>query len=166
MTQTTTAANKAKTTKHAASSPFGMPDYGMPKFDLSNMELPEAFRDMAEKGVGHARDAYAKARVASEETTDLLEKTYEAAAKHATDYNRKLIEMTRTNTRTAFDNVNALLAVKSPSAFFELAIAQMRKQFDVVSAQNKELYALAQEIATEAVEPIKTGAAKGFKKAA
>jgi hypothetical protein len=46
MTETTTAATKAKTAKRVA-SPFGLPDYGipnfeMPKFDMSNMEMPEA----------------------------------------------------------------------------------------------------------------------------
>jgi len=34
----------------------------------------------------------------------------------------------------------------------------MRKQFDIASAQNKELCALAQETATKAAEPVKTGA--------
>ena len=58
MTETTTAATKAKTAKHAA-SPFGLPDYGipnfeMPKFDTSNMEMPEAFREMADKGIAQA----------------------------------------------------------------------------------------------------------------
>jgi hypothetical protein len=33
----------------------------------------------------------------------------------------------------------------------------MRKQFEIASAHNKELYALAQQVATEAAEPIKTG---------
>ena len=95
----TTATTKAKTTKHAGSS-FTLPDYGMPKFempkfDLANTEMPEAFREMAEKGVEHTRDAYTKAKVASEEAVDLLENTYEAAAKRATDYNRKLIAIVR-----------------------------------------------------------------------
>jgi hypothetical protein len=95
MRETTTAANKAKTTKHAPSS-FGMPDYGIPKFEMpkfgsANTEMPEAFREMAKKGVEQTRDAYARAKVASEEAVDLLENTYEAAAKRATDYNRKLI---------------------------------------------------------------------------
>jgi hypothetical protein len=53
MTETTTAANKAKTTKHAASSftmpNWGMPKFEMPKFSLANTEMPEAFREMAEK---------------------------------------------------------------------------------------------------------------------
>jgi hypothetical protein len=101
MTETTTVANKAKPTKHAASS-FTLPDYGMPKFEmpkfgLSNTEMPEAFREMAEKGVERTRDAYAKAKVASEEAIDLLENTYETAAKRATDYNHKLTEIVRTN---------------------------------------------------------------------
>ena len=161
MTETTAAANKAKTAKHAASS-FAMPDYGMPKFEmpksgLPNTEMPAAFREMAEKGVEQTRDAYAKAKVASEEAIDLLENTYETAAKRATDYNHKLIEIVRTNTRAAFDNVHELLGAKSPPEFFELSTAQMRKQFEVVSGQNNELCALTQEMATEAAGAIKTG---------
>jgi len=167
MTETTSAANKAKTTKHAASS-FAMPDYGMPKFEmpksgLPNTEMPAAFREMAEKGVEQTRDAYAKAKVASEEAIDLLENTYETAAKQATDYNHKLIEIVRANTRAAFDNVNELLGAKSPPEFIELSTAQMRKQFEIASAQNKELYALAQQVATEAAEPIKTGVSKALR---
>ena len=163
MTETTSAANKAKTT----ASSFAMPDYGMPKFEmpkfgLPNAEMPEAFRDMAEKGVEHTRDVYAKAKVASEEAIDLLENTCEIAAKRATDYNHKLIEIVRANTRAAFDNVNELLGAKSPPELIELSTAQMRKQFEVVSGQSKELCALAQEMATEAAEAIKTGASKGF----
>jgi phasin len=169
MTETTTATTKAKTTKHAAAS-FERPDYGIPKFavpkcDLPNMEMPEAFREMAEKGVEQTRDAYAKAKVASEEAADLLENTYEAAAKRATDYSRKLIEITRTNTRAAFDYVHELLGVKSPSEFIELSTAQMRNQFEIVSGQNKELCTLAQEMATEAAGPIKTSVSKALNKA-
>jgi phasin len=169
MTETTTAATKAKTTKQAASS-FEMPDYGipkfeMPKFDLPNMEMPEALRGMAEKGVEQTRDAYAKAKVASEEAADLLENTYATVAKGATDYNHKLIEIARTNTRAAFDYAHELLGVKSPSEFIELSTAQMRKQFEIVSEQNKELCALAQEMATEAAGTIKTSVSKAVNKA-
>jgi phasin len=166
MTETTTATSKAKTTKHAAPwserSNYGILKFAMPQFDLPNMELPEAFREMAEKGVEQARDAYAKA---SEEAADLLENTYETAAKRATDYNRKLIEITRTNTRAAFDYVHELLGVKSPSEFIALTTAQMRKQFEIVSEQNKELSALAQELATEAAGIIKTSVSKAVNKA-
>jgi phasin len=167
MTETTT--TKAKATKHAA-SPMDIPDYGlpkfeMPKFDLPNMEMPEALREMAEKGVERTKDACEKAKVASEKAADLFENAYEAATKCATDYNHKLIEIARTNTRAAFDYVHELLGVKSPSEFIELSTAQIRKQFETVSAQNKELCALAQEMATEAAETIKTGVSKALNKA-
>jgi phasin len=170
MTETTTATTKAKTAKHVASS-FGLPDYGipnfeMPKFDLSNMEMPEAFRGMTEKSVAHAKDTYAKAKMVSEEAADLLQNTYATVAKGATDYNLKLIEIARTNTRAAFDYAHELLGVKSPSEFIELSTAQMRKQFDIVSAQNRELCALAHEVATETGESIKSRVSKAFNTAA
>jgi len=138
-----------------------MPQFEMPKFGLPKTEMPAAFREMAEKGVDQTRDAYAKAKVASEEAIDLLE----TAAKRATDYNHKLIEIVRANTRAAFDNVHELLGAKSAPEFFELSNAQMRKQFEIVSGQNNELCGLAQEIATEATGAIKTGLSMGFNKA-
>jgi phasin len=153
MTETTTAASKAKTTKHAASS-FGMLDCGIPKFEipkfnLPNMEMPEAFREMAEQGVAHARDTYAKARVASEEAADLLQNTCATVAKGATDYNLKLIEIARINTRAAFDYAHELFGAKSPSEFIELSTAHARKQFEAMAAQTKELTELAQKATTE-----------------
>ena len=159
MNETTTDATKAKTAKHMTDS-FGLPRYEMPK-----MEVPAELREMTDKGVAHARDTYAKAKVASEEAADLLENTYSTVAKGVTEYNLKLIEIARTNTRTAFDYVHELLGVKSPSEFIELSTAHLRKQFDIVSEHNKELCALAREVATEAAEPIKTGVSKAFNKA-
>jgi phasin len=159
MNEITADATKARTAKHL-SDPFGLPKYEMPK-----MEVPAEFRAMTEKGVAQARDIYAKAMATSEEAADLLENTYTTVAKGATDYNLKLIEIARTNTRAAFDYARELLGVKSPSEFIELSTAHMRNQFDIVSARNKELCALAQEVATEAAEPIKTSVSKAFNNA-
>ena len=159
MNETTTDVTKAKTAKHLSDS------LGLPKYEMPKMEVPAEFREMTDQGVAHVRDIYAKAMVASEEAADLLENTYATVAKGATDYNLKLIEIARTNTRAAFDYVHELLGVKSPSEFIELSTAHMRKQFDIVSEHNKELCALAREVATEAAEPIKTGVSKAFNKA-
>src|SRR6266849_5566433 len=109
MNETTTGATKAKTAKHIA-DPFGMSKYETPK-----MEVPAELREMTDKGVAHVRDTYAKAKVASEEAADLLESAYAAAAKGAMEYNLRLIEIARTNTRAAFDCAHELLGVKSPS---------------------------------------------------
>jgi hypothetical protein len=123
MTEAATAATKAKTTNHAASSSsvpdYGISKFGMPKFDLPNMEMPEAFREMTEKGVAHVKDTYATANVATEEAADLLQNTYAALAEGANDYNLKLFEIVRVNSRVAFDYAQELLGVKSPSGFIE-----------------------------------------------
>jgi phasin len=153
MTEASVGISKTKTAKHT-SSPSGMPDHGIPKFeipkfDLQNMEMPEAFREVAEQGIAHARDTYAKAKMASEEVADLLKNTYTTATKGATEYNLKLIEITRINTRAAFDYAHELLGAKSPSEFIELSTAHTRKQFEAMAAQTKELTEFAQKVTTE-----------------
>ncbi len=129
-------------------------------------EVPAEFREMTDKGLAHARDACAKAKVASEEAADVLQNTYRTVATGATNYNLKVIAIARTNARAAFECAHELLGAKSLSEFVELSTAQARKQFDIVSAQNKELWMLAEKVATEAAEPIKTGMSKAFNKAA
>src|SRR2546423_929822 len=57
-----------------------------------------------------------------------------------------------------------LLGVKSPSEFIELSAEHMRKQFDLLTAQNKEICALARELATEAAAPIKAGMSRAYNK--
>jgi len=80
---------------------------------------------------------------------DLLENTYTTAAKGATDYNLKLVEIARTNTRAAFDYAQELLGVKSPAEFIELSTAHARKQFEAMAAQTQELTEFAQKVTTE-----------------
>jgi len=159
MTEITTSATKAKTAKHMPDS-FALSKDAMPK-----LEVPAEFREMIDKGVAQARDTYAKAKAAGEEAADLLKTTYATAATGATGYNLKLIEIARANTGAAFDYAHELLGVKSPSEFIALSTAQMRKQFDMASAQNKELFALAQQVAIQAAEPMKKGVSKAFNKA-
>ena len=143
MNETTTSAANAKIARQMTDT------LGLPKYEMPKMEMPAEFREITDKGVAHARDACAKAKVASEEAADLFKNTYATVANAATDYNLKLIEIFRTNTRAAFDHVHELLGVKSPSEFIELSTAHLRKQYDIVSAQNKDLYALSQKVATE-----------------
>jgi phasin len=161
MTQVAADANKAKTAKVSA-SPFGLPGQEIPKFDLPNMEMPEAFREMTEKGVAHAKDTYEKAQAAAGQATDLLKSTYATAARCATDYNLKVLEIARTNTSSAFDYAQELLGVKSPAEFVELSTAHARKQCEAMTAQTKELAELAQRATAEIAEPLKPGMTKAF----
>ncbi len=165
MAEATTTAPKAKTTK-PATGVFEMPKFEMPKFDIPKDEMPAAFREFAERGVAQAKDTYEKMKAAAEEATDVLETTYSTATKGASDYGLKVIEVARVNTNAAFDFAGEVMAAKTLSEVVELTSAHARKQFEALTQQSKELNALAQKVATETAEPIKSGMNKAFSKVA
>jgi phasin family protein len=103
-----------------------------------------------------------KAKVASDQGADIFKTSYATATKGATDYNLKFIEIARANTNTAFDYAYAMLAVKSVPEFFELSTAHARKHFETMTAQSKELAALAQKMTTDVTAPLKTEVTKAF----
>ena len=145
---------------------FEMPKFDIPNFDLPRMEVPAAFREFAEKGVAQTKDAYEKFKAVAEENTQMLETVYATASKGSTEYGLKMIEIARTNTNAYFDFVGSLFGVKSPSELIELTTAHSRTQFETITGQGKELAALAQKVATDSAEPIKSGVEKALKKVA
>ena len=165
MAEATLTPPKAKTSKPATGA-FEMPKFEMPKFEIPKVEMPAAFREFAERGVAQCKDTYEKMKAAAEEATDVLETTYSTASKGASDYGMKIIEAARINTNAAFDYAGELLAAKTLSEVVELSSAHARKQFETLTEQSKELGALAQKVATETAEPIKSGMNKAMSKVA
>lgn len=162
MVEATTVPPSPKRAAKAATSAF---EAAMPKLEIpTTFEVPAVMREMAEKSVQSARETYEKMKTSAEETTDLLEDTYSTASKGVAEYNAVALESLRTNVNAAFDYVGALFAAKSVSEAVELSTGHMRKQFDVLSAQAKELSTLAQKVATDTAEPIKASVEKTIKK--
>jgi phasin len=171
LTANTTTSSKLKTKSAAAglgpeTPKFEIPRFELPKFEVPKLEVPAAFREFAEKGVNQAKDNWEKMKAATEEATDLIEDSYASASKGAADYGLKMLEAARANTNATFDFAGELLTVKSLSEAVELSTAHMRKQFDAMTEQSKDLTALAQKIATETCEPIKESVTGAFKKVA
>ena len=164
MAEAASAAPKAKI--KPVTGAFEMPKFELPKFDMPKVEMPAAFREFAERGVAQAKDTYEKMKAAAEEATDVLETTYSTATKGASDYGLKVIEVARTNTNAAFDFAGQVMAAKTLSEVVELTNAHARKQFETLSLQSKELGTLAQKVATETAEPIKSGMNKALSKVA
>jgi len=109
MTDVTTAATRSN-----MAPAFASPSFEMPKFDLPNMEMPDLLRETVEKAASQAKDTCEKAKVAAEQAADLLKDIYATAAKGATDYNLKLIELARTNTNTTFEYAQELMGGEIP----------------------------------------------------
>ena len=132
----------------------------------TELDLPATFRDIAEKSVTQAKDAYDKIKSAAEDTTDLIEDTYVTASKGFSDFNVKALEAARTNINATFDFARALLQVKTLSQAVELTSGHIRKQFESLIDQSRELTEAAQKIANETTEPIKASVEKIIKPAA
>jgi phasin len=156
-TETSVTTSRSKL-KGASASAGALPSLEMPK-----MEIPSAFREIAEKSVSQAKETYEKIKLAAEEATDVLEDTYASATKGISDYGLKLIEVARENTNSAFDFATRLMTVKSLSEAVELSTAHTRKQYETVTAQAKELAAIAQKVAVDTAEPAKERFGKAFK---
>jgi phasin len=129
-------------------------------------EVPEQVRAFAEKGVSQARESYTKFKDAAETHNSTIEAVFTTATKGATDYSAKVLDIVKANTNAAFDFAQELVGAKTPSQAMELWSAHAKKQVETLTAQAKELAELAQKIATETAEPIKSGASKLFKPAA
>jgi phasin len=141
------------------------PTLDMPRFEATAAEATSAFREMAEKGLTQAKDAYAKMKSAAEEATSVLETTYANASKGAAD-GLKVVEIGRANSNAAFDFATELLGARTLAQVVEISTSHTRKHIENVTEQAKELTALAQKVATTTAEPIKDSLSGLAKKAA
>jgi phasin len=129
-------------------------------------EVPEQMRALAEKGVSQARDNYARFKDAAETQNSAIEAVFTSASKGASQYSAKLMEFMKANTTATLDFAQDLLGVRSPSEVLDIWSSHSRRQFETLTTQAKELTELAQRVATDTVEPIKSTAAKFYKPAA
>ncbi len=134
-------------------------------FDVPLFATPGIFRGIAEQGVARARDNYEKIKAASGEIADMLRETYSTNARGAADYGVKVIEISGVNANSAFDFLTNLMDTKSLSEIIQLSATQSRKNFETTSEQNRELWELAQKVATETAEPIKKSFTRALQKA-
>src|ERR1700739_274692 len=134
--------------------------FDMPLFELPRMAIPGVFRGIADHNVVRVKENCEKMKAASGELADVLRETYSTNAKGAADYGVKLIEISSVNTTSAFDFLTNLISTKSLSEIITLSAAQAHRNFDVASAQNKELWELARKAATETAEQIKKSVAR------
>jgi phasin len=125
------------------------------KFPMPGVEVPEIVREFAEKGVQQAKEGYAKFKSMSDQTTGLFEDSYAFAAKGAAEFNLKALDALRSNVNAAFDYTRELAASKTLAEAVELSSTHLRKQFETLTTQAKDLTAVAQKVTANAAEPIK-----------
>ncbi|MBR0785032.1 phasin [Bradyrhizobium iriomotense] len=125
------------------------------QFDVPFFNMQTMFGSFAEQGATRAQANFAKVRATSEEVTAALCDACSTNARRAADYGIKLIEISHTNTTSTLDFISQLVDARSFADLVNLSTAHSRKTFEATSAQNRELWDLAQKVATETAEPIK-----------
>jgi phasin len=138
--------------------------FEMPLFELPKMAMPGIFLEIAEQSAVRVKENCEKMKSASGEMADALREAYSTNAKASADYGVKVIEISSVNTNSAFDFLSSLIGTKSVSEIIKLSAGQARKNFDVASAQNMELWGLAQKVATETAEPVKKSVTRVLQK--
>ena len=169
MTETKTAAAapkapRAKTAKAADATIAAFPNFEaftMP--NMPKMEIPAVTREMAEKSIEQAREAYAKLKTAAEDATDLIEDGFETTRRSVLDFNHKAVDAARANTDATFQFVKDMFEVKTLAEAIELQTSFARAQFDAFGAQAKDMQELSTKLAGEMNETFKGAVEKASK---
>jgi phasin len=129
---------------------------------FNSFEVPAAFREMAEKGVIQAKEAYDSYKSLAEEATDTIEDTFATMNKSATDMQSKALGAAKSQFNAGFDFVEKMLGVKSLAEAIEVQTQFARSQFDTFTAQAKEFQEMASKVQADSTKPFKDGVAKAM----
>jgi phasin len=125
------------------------------KFDVPFFNIQAMFGDLTAPAATRAKANFEQMKATSEEITAALCDACSTNASRAADYGTKVIEISRTNTSSALEFFSQLADARSFADLMALFTTHSRKTFEAASAQNRELWDLAQKVATETAEPIK-----------
>jgi len=136
------------------------------EFDMPFFNIQAIFGDLAEQGAARAKANIEQMKAASEEITGALREACSTNATRAADYGAKVIEISNINTSSTLEFLSQLADARSFADLVNLSTVHGRKTFEAASAQNRELWDLAQKVATETAEPIKNSFNRVLRKAA
>ena len=117
-------------------------------------------RDTIETTAERSRDVLETIGGAATEATEVMQNSFSTALKGMQEYNNKVVEFSRANTKSYVEFLQRLSLVRSPSEFVEISNDHARQQLATLTEQAKELAALAQKVTTSTTEPLKAGLAK------
>ena len=132
------------------------------KVVLEARDAQENIRCATEDALVQSRAAYDRMKHAAEEVTDTIETSYVKVTRGFGELNQKAMEGLKAQAEANFEHFKALAGAKSIPEALSLQTDHARKQFEAMTAQMKELTALAQKVVTEATEPLKTGFEKSL----
>ena len=132
----------------------------------ANPDATQPFRDMAETGAKQSKETLEKIGAATTEMAEGVANCCSSALQGIQDYNSKLGQFTQANTKSAFEFVQSLAAVKTPTEFVEVSTEHAKHQLAMMAEQSKELAEITHRVTLTAAEPLKASLYKVFSRAA
>jgi phasin len=112
----------------------------------SEFEIPEAVREMAEKGVEQARRAYDQFLEQSRKAQDMVTRSSAAMGASAKEIHAKALQYTEENMKSGFDLADKLSKAKSVREALELQAEYARHQMEIYTRQARELTAMMTKV--------------------
>lgn len=115
--------------------------------DKPSLEIPQPVRDLAEKNLDQAKDAYGQFMDASRKAQDMMASSSEVMAESAKEVQQAATRYAEDNMKAAFDLADKLVRAKDFQEAIELQGGFARQQMEVYSQQAQELTRLMTEAA-------------------
>lgn len=115
--------------------------------------LTQSWREFAQQGTSHSRDAYGKMKTAAEEATRTVESTIHSAQAGSMEFGLKAIDALRTNAEMSLSHMEQLIGAKSFAEVMELQTTFVRRQAEFTVEQVKVMQEAAQKVAGDISEP-------------
>ena len=129
-------------------------------------KLEDQVRRTAEQAADASKEGFERINAATTEATETMRDCCAKAVKGTQDYHNRVLGFIQANANSSFELAQLLLNAKSPSEFIELSSDHVRRQWQAITDQTKQLTELAQNITSSSAEPLKSGFEKVFKRAA
>jgi phasin len=124
--------------------------------------LTQSWREFAEQGATHSRDAYGRMKTAAEEASRTMESTIHSAQAGTMEMSLKAIDALRTNAEMSLSHMESLMGAKSLSEFLELQTSFVRKQAELTVEQAIAMQDAARKVAGEVARPGQEAAEKAM----
>jgi hypothetical protein len=111
-------------------------------------------RRFTEKTTKAARENLERGASATEDATKNAEQSYSSALAGMRELNLKLIEMAHANTEAVFELAHEIASAEAPTDLAAIWAEHARRQFELMTKQNKELTDLGRKLAVRTTEPL------------
>ena len=107
--------------------------------DMPQMEIPDAVRQMAERNVEQARNAYSQMMEMAHKAQDTVAKSSGAMTEAALEVQAKAMRFTSDNIEASFRLASDLARARDMKDYFEIQARHAQKQMQAYTAQAQEL---------------------------